>query len=164
MYNSDQQVHHICSYNHYHIKDDEVKLGLIHNDVYNTDELTHKFEYGLLEDIIKSEQLMADLKQIDEHEETLKEQMNQEFDYFPMEEFTDAGIVTNNKDPELKLAAQAELYTLEQQVLQQQQQEKRVSTVSHMQKQHEADITQDECYYHVHTINCPVYVPYNDEK
>ena len=33
-----------------------------------------------------------------------------------------------------------------------------------MQKQHEADSTQDECYYHVHTVNCPVYVLYNDEK
>ena len=43
--------------------------------------------------------------------------MNQEFYYFPMEEFKDAGVVINNKDPELKLAAQAELYTLEQQVL-----------------------------------------------
>ena len=73
VYNSDQQVHHICSYNHYPIKDGEVKLGLTHNDIYNTDELTHEFEYGLFEDIIKSEQLMADLKQIDEHEETLKE-------------------------------------------------------------------------------------------
>ena len=72
VYNSDQKVHHICSYNHYHIKDDEVKSGLTHNDIYNTDELTHEFEYGLFEDIIKSEQLMADLKQIDEHEETLK--------------------------------------------------------------------------------------------
>ena len=56
------------------------------------------------------------------------------------------------------------MYTLEQQVLQQQQQEKYASTVSHMQKQHETDSTQDECYYHVHTVNCPVYVPYNDEK
>ena len=164
VYNSDQQVHHICSYNHYRIKDDEVKSGLTYNDVYNTDELTHEFEYGLFEDIIKSKQLMADLKQIDEHKESLKEQMNQEFDYFPMEEFKDAGIVINDKDPELKLAAQAELYTLEQQVLQQQQQEKCTSTVSHVQKQHEADSTQDECYYHVHTVNCQVYVPYNDEK
>ena len=119
---------------------------------------------AFLKTLLKSEQLMADLKQMDEHEETLKEQMNQEFDYFPMEEFKDAGIIANNKDPELKLAAQAELYTLEQQVLQQQQQEKCVSTVSHMQNQHEADITQDEWYYHVHTVNCPVYVPYNNEK
>ena len=30
---------------------------------------------------------MADLKQIDEYKEMLKEQMNQEFDNFPMEEF-----------------------------------------------------------------------------
>ena len=202
-------MHHICSYNHFCIKDDEVKSGLTHNDVYNTDELTHEFEYGLFEDIIKSEQLMADLKQIDEHKETLKEQINQEFDYFPMKEFKDAGIVINDKNPELKLATQAELYTLEQQVLQQQQQEKCVSTVSHykdagivindknpelklatqaklytleqqvlqqqqqekcistvshMQKQHETGSTQDECYYHVHTVNCLVYVPYNDEK
>ena len=107
---------------------------------------------------------MADLKQIDEYEETLKEPMNQEFDYFPMEEFKDAGVVINDKDPELKLATQAELYTLEQQVLQQQQQEKHTSTVSHVQKQHETDSTRDECYYHVHTVNFPVYVPYNDEK
>ena len=164
VYNSDQQVHHICSYNHYCIKDDEVKSGLTHNDIYHTDELTHEFEYGLFEDIVKSKQLMADLKQIDEHEETLKEQMNQEFDYFPMEQFKDAGIVINDKDTELKLVAQAELYILEQQVLQQQQQDKRTSTVSHVHKQHAADSTQDGCYYHVHTVNCPVYVLYNDEK
>ena len=62
-----EQVHYICSYNHYPVKGDDVKLGLIHNDVYNTDELTHEFEYGLF-DIIKSEQLMADLKHIDEYE------------------------------------------------------------------------------------------------
>ena len=79
---------------------------------------------------------MADLTQIDEYEETLKEQMNQEFDYFPIEEFKDAGVVINDKDPELKLATQAELYTLEQQALQQQQQEKSAPTVSHVQKQH----------------------------
>ena len=164
IYNSDQQVYHICSYSHYPIKDDEIKLGLIHNDVYNIDELTHEFEYGLFEDIVKSEQLMVDLKQIDEYEETRNEQMNQEFDNFPMEEFKDAGVVINNEDPELKLAAQAELYTLEQQVLQQQQQEKCTPIVSHMHKQHDKVSTQDERYYHVHTVNCPVYVLYNDEK
>ena len=43
VYNSDQQLHHICSYNHYRIKDDEIKSGLIDNDVYNTEELTHEF-------------------------------------------------------------------------------------------------------------------------
>ena len=132
VYNSDEQVHHICSYNHYHIQDDEVKSGLIHNDVYNTDELTHEFEYGLIEDIVKSEQLMADLKQIDKYEEIFQEQRNEEFDFFPMEEFKVAGVVNNDKDPKLKLATQAELYTLEQQVLQQQQQEKCAPQVSHM--------------------------------
>ena len=80
---------------------------------------------------------MADLKQIDEYEETRKEQMNQEFNNFPMEEFKDAGVVINNRDTELKFATQAELYTLEQQVLQQQQQEKHAPTVSHVHKQHE---------------------------
>ena len=80
VYNSGEQVHHICSYNHYRVKDNDVKMGLIHNDDYNTDELTHEFEYGLFEDIVKSEQLMAAIKQIDEYEETCKEQINQEFD------------------------------------------------------------------------------------
>ena len=69
---SDEQVHYICSYNHYPVKDDDIKSGLTHNDVYNTDELTHDLEYGLFEDIIKSEQLMADLKQIDEYEHQFK--------------------------------------------------------------------------------------------
>ena len=32
---SDEQVHYICSYNHYPVKGDDIKLGLIHNDVYN---------------------------------------------------------------------------------------------------------------------------------
>ena len=59
---------------------------------------------------------------------------------------------------------QAELYTLEQQVLQQQHQEKCAQTVSHVHKQHDKVSTQDESYYHVHTVNCPVYVWYNDEK
>ena len=41
---------------------------------------------------------MADLKQINEYEETLKEQMNQEFENFPKEEFRDAGVVSNEND------------------------------------------------------------------
>ena len=123
VYNSDEQVHHICSYNHYRVKDNDGKMGLIHNDVYNTDELTHEFKYGLFEDVVKSEQLMADLKQIDEYEETHKEQMNQEFDNFPIEEFKDAGVVSNKNDPKLNSAAGAELFKIEQEVLQQQQHE-----------------------------------------
>ena len=165
VYNSDKQVHHICSYNNYRIKDDDVKTGLIHNDIYNTIELTHEFDYGLFEDKIKSKQLMADLKQIDEYKDTLKEQMNQEFDNFPMEEFKDAGVVSNEHDPDLKLAANAELFTIKQQVLQQQQLEKRASSVSHVHKQqHDKHSMQEECYYHVHTVNCLVYAPYNEEK
>ena len=165
VYNSDEQVHHICSYNHYRIKDDDVKTGLIHNDVYNTDELTHEFEYGLFEDIIKSEQLMADLKQIDEYEVNLNEQMNQEFDNFPMEEFKDAGVVTNHNDPKLKSAADAELFIIEQKVLQQQPLDKHTPPVSHVHKQqHDKQSWQEDCYHYVHTVNCLVYVPYNDEK
>ena len=108
---------------------------------------------------------MADLKQIDEYEETLKEQLNQEFDNFPIEEFKDTGVVTNENDPGLKLAADAELFNIEQQVVQQQQLEKCAPPVSHMHKhEHDKHSMQDNYYHHVHTINCPVYVVYNEEK
>ena len=33
-----------------------------------------------------------------------------------------------------------------------------------MHHQHDSDSTKDHYYHHVHTLNCPVYVPYNDEK
>ena len=56
----DVKIHHICSYNHYRLKDSDIKSGLSHNDVYDNNELTHEFEYGLFEDIIQSKQLMAD--------------------------------------------------------------------------------------------------------
>ena len=157
-------MHYICSYNHYPVKDDDTKLGLIHNDVYNTDELTHEFEYGLFEDIIKSEQLMADLKQIDEYKASIQEQLNNEFDYFPLKEFNNAGVIPNENDPGLKLAADAELFEIEQQVMQQQPDEKRAPKISHVHHQHDSDSTKDHYYHHVHTINCPVYVSYNDEK
>ena len=106
---------------------------------------------------------MADLKQFHKYEETLKEQMNEEFDNFPVEEFKNAGVISNDQDPVLKLAANAELFTIEQQVLHQQQHEKCAPPVSHMQK-HKKYSMQDECYHHVHTINCLVYVLYNEEK
>ena len=119
-------------------------MGPIHNDIYNTDELTHKFEYGLFEDIVKSKQLMADLKQNDEYKKTLKEQMNQEFDNFPMEDFKEARVVSNENDPELKSAADAVLFNIEQ-VLQQQQPKKHAPPASHMHKdQHNKHSTQDE--------------------
>ena len=157
-------MHYICSYNHYPVKGDYIKSGLIHNDVYNTDELTHEFEYDLLEDIIKSEQLMADLKQIDEYEASIQEQLNNEIHHFPLKEFNNAGVIPNQNDPGLKLAADPELFEIEQQVLQQQPGEKHAPKVSHVHHQHDNDSTKDHYYHHVHTVNCPVYVPYNDEK
>ena len=157
-------MHYICSYNHYPVKDDDTKSRLIHNDVYNTDELTHEFEYGLFEDIIKSEQLMADLKQIDEYEASIQEQLNNEFDYFPLKEFNNAGVIPSENDPGLKLTADAKLFEIEQQVMQQQPDEKRAPKVSHVHHQHDSDSTKDRYYHHVHTISCPVYVPYNDDE
>ena len=148
---SDEQVHYICSYNHYPVKGDDIKSGLIHNDVYNTDELTHEFEYGLFKDIIKSEQLMADLKQIDEYEASIQEQLNNEFDYFPLKEFKNAGVIPNQNDPDLKLAADTELFEIEQQVMQQQPDEKCTPKVSHVHHQHDSDSTKDHYYHHVHT-------------
>ena len=139
-------------------------MGLIHNDIYNTDELTHEFEYGLFEEIIKSEQLMVDLKQIYEYKASIQEQLNNEFDCFPLNEFNNAGVISNENDPGLKLAADAELFEIEQQVMQQQPDQKRTPNVSHVHHQHESDSTKDRYYHHVHTVNCPVYVPYNDEK
>ena len=38
------------------------------NDIYDTSELEHEFEYGIYEDVFKTEQLMAELKHIDEAE------------------------------------------------------------------------------------------------
>ena len=35
-------------------------------DIYDTSELEHEFEYGIYEDVLKTEQLMAELKRIDE--------------------------------------------------------------------------------------------------
>ena len=31
-------------------------------DIYDTSELEHEFEYGIYEDVLKTEQLMAELK------------------------------------------------------------------------------------------------------
>ena len=76
-----------------------------------------------------------------------------------------AGVVSNKNDHELKSAADAELFNIEQQVLQQQQHEKRASPVSHVHKyQIDKHSMQDEYYHHVHTVNCLVYVPHNEEK
>ena len=86
--------------------------------------------------------------------------MYEEFDCFPLEEFKNAGQVSNINNHDLKQSADAELFELDQQVLQQQPTQQCASKVSHV---HKHD-NHDEVYHHVHTVNCPVYVPYNNEK
>ena len=63
------QVIDICSYNHYPVLDKSNQKQEQHNDgndIYDTSELEHEFEYRIYEDVFKTEQLMADLKRIDE--------------------------------------------------------------------------------------------------
>ena len=83
------------------------------NDIYDTSELEHEFEYGIYEDVFKTEQLMADLKRIDEAEKENKKLRDVQFDNFPLEQFSEAGKVANEGDPHLKVAADTELYDLE---------------------------------------------------
>ena len=88
------------------------------NDIYDTSELEHEFEYGIYEDMFKTEQLMADLKRIDEAEKENKKLRDVQFDHFPLEQFSEAGKVANEGDPHLKLAADTELYDLEKLAIQ----------------------------------------------
>ena len=115
------QVIDICSYNHYAVLDKssskEVQCN-DNNDIYDTSELEHKFEYGIYEDVLKTEQLMAQLKQIDEAENENKKQRDLQFGEFPLEQFSDAGKVANGGDPHLKAAADTELYDLEKRAIQ----------------------------------------------
>ena len=65
------QVIDICSYNPYPVLDkssQEQEQLNDSNDIYDTSELEHEFEYGIYEDVFKMEQLMADLKRTDEAE------------------------------------------------------------------------------------------------
>ena len=51
------QVIDICSYNHYPVldKSSEKKQQCNHdNDIYDTSELEHEFEYGMYEDVLKT--------------------------------------------------------------------------------------------------------------
>ena len=60
-----EQVIDICSYNHYPVLDKSSPKQEKHNDdkdIYDTSELEHEFEYGIYEDVLKTEQLMAELK------------------------------------------------------------------------------------------------------
>ena len=64
-YCESEQVIDICSYNHYLIlekpKERQKEINS-DNDIYDTTELEHEFEYGIYEDILKTEELMAELK------------------------------------------------------------------------------------------------------
>ena len=92
------QVIDICSYNHYPVLDKSSQKQEQHNDdndIYDTSELEHEFEYGIYEDVFKTEQLMAELKRIDEAEKENKKLRNVQFEDFPLEQFSDAGRVAN---------------------------------------------------------------------
>ena len=116
-----EQVIDICSYNHYPILDkssQKQEKCNDDNDIYNTSELEHEFEYGIYEDVLKTEQLMAELKRIDEAETENKKIRDVQFGDFPLEQFSDAGKVANEGDPQLKAAADTELYDLEKRAIQ----------------------------------------------
>ena len=115
------QVIDICSYNHYPVLDKSSQKQEQHNDdndIYDTSELEHEFEYGIYEDVFKTEQLMAELKRIDEAEKEHKKLRDVQFENFPLEQFSDAGRVANAGDPQLKAAADTELYELEKRAIQ----------------------------------------------
>ena len=116
-----EQVIDICSYNHYPVLDkssQNQEQSNDDNDIYDTSELEHEFEYGIYEDVLKSEQLMAELKRIDEAENEKKKLRDVHFGNFPLEQFSDAGKVANEGDPHLKAAADTELYDLEKHAIQ----------------------------------------------
>ena len=115
------QVIDICSYNHYPVLDksnEGQEQNNDDNDIYDTSELEHEFEYGIYEDVFKTEQLMAELKRIYEAEKENKKLRDLEFKDFPLEQFSDAGRVANEGDPHLKAAADTELYDLEKRAIQ----------------------------------------------
>ena len=115
------QVIDICSYNHYPVLDKSSQKQEQHNDnndIYDTSELEHEFKYGIYEDMFKTEQLMAELKRIDEAEKENKKLRDVQFEDFPLEQFSDASRVANEGDPHLKAAADTELYDLEKRAIQ----------------------------------------------
>ena len=111
-----EQVIDICSYNHYPILDkschQEHKCN-DDNDIYDTSEHEHEFEYGIYEDVLKTEQLIVELKRIDEAKNENKKLWDVQFGDFPLEQFSDAGKVANEGHPHLKAAVDTELYDLE---------------------------------------------------
>ena len=120
-YCNTEQVIDICSYNHYPVLEkarDGQQQCNDDNDIYDTTEVEHEFEYGIYEDIFKTEELMADLKRIDQAENENIKLRNINFQNFPLEQFSDAGKVANDGDPQLKAAADTELYELEKHAIQ----------------------------------------------
>ena len=116
-----EQVIDICSYNHYPILDkssQNKEKCTNDNDIYDTSELEHGFEYGIYEGVLKTEQLMAELKRIDEAENQSKKLRDVQFGNFTLEQFSDAGKVANEGDPHLKAAADTEMYDLEKRPIQ----------------------------------------------
>ena len=115
------QVIDICSYNHYSVIDKTNEGQRQHNNannIYDTSELKHEFEYGIYEDVFKTEQLMAELKRIDEAERESKKLRDLEFRDFPLEQSSDVGKVANEGDPYLKAAVDTKLYDLEKHAIQ----------------------------------------------
>ena len=56
---------------------------------------------------------MANLKRINKAKKENKNLRDVQFEDFPLEQFSDAGRVANDGDPQLKAAADIELYDLE---------------------------------------------------
>ena len=184
-----KQVIDICSSNHYPLLDKCDDLPTQHNDdndIYDTSELEHKFEYEIYKDVFKTEQLMAELKSIDKAEHKSKKLRDLEFNDFPLENFVDAGKVANEGDPHLKAAADIKLYNLEKHTIQIDndtqnndnssddtdddsspiaEDNTNCSKVSHVQNETVGD------KYHVEhedntlcrTVYGPTYVPYNED-
>ena len=113
-----EQVIDICSYNHYPVIEkakEEHTQSNDDNDIYDMTELEHEFEYSIYEDIFKTEEFMAELKRLDKAENETRKLRNINF---PLEQFSDAGKVANEGDPQLKAAADNELYELEKHAIQ----------------------------------------------
>ena len=120
-YSEPEQVIDICSYNHYPVLDKSSQRQEQQNDdndIYDTSELEYEFEYRIYEDMLKTEHLMADIKRIDEAEKENKKLRDVQFGNFPLEQFSEAGKVANERDPHLKAAADTELYDLEKRTIQ----------------------------------------------
>ena len=111
----------ICTYNHYPVIEKDTAGSHYVNtasDIYDTIKIEHEFEYGLYEDLIKTKQLWADLKRVDEVDKENKRLRDLEFYNFPLEHFSEAGKVANDGDPHLCNTANCELYELEERAIQ----------------------------------------------